>query len=65
MIYTIIDHLLRSINQKKISKLFAILIRIMPQELNFNTSPYFDDFDVDKTFIEFYSASGYPVHLEN
>ena len=33
----------------------------MPQELNFNTSPYFDDFDVDKNFYRVLFKPGYPI----
>ena len=33
----------------------------MPQETNFNVSPYFDDFDVNKNFYKVLFKPGYPI----
>jgi len=33
----------------------------MPQELNLNVSPYFDDFDKDKDYYKVLFKPGYPV----
>ena len=33
----------------------------MPQETNFNVSPYFDDFDKDKDYYRVLFKPGYPI----